>query len=84
MNKPALEARAQLEALANAPIVGQPFKIVSYFNTVLIQCNCDAQTPLLLVGRSAATCPACQKRFAIGEQGQATIGQVAPAGVVHG
>lgn len=76
--------RRQLEGLASAPILGQSFTIVGHYATVLIQCACEAKSPLIIVGNSRATCAACGERFAIGDQGSATVGVVPRPGAVHG
>lgn len=46
------------------PIVGQPFTFKSGHPTVVIQCNCEAHEPVVLVGTIPAFCPACQRGFA--------------------
>lgn len=44
---------------AAVPIIGRPFEIKSWHATVLVTCNCGAHEPIMLVGLSVATCPAC-------------------------
>jgi hypothetical protein len=51
----------------NIPLVGQAFAVKSGFSTVLIQCGCEAKTPLLVVGQAHSVCPACLRAFAVME-----------------
>jgi hypothetical protein len=48
----------------NIPILGQAFTIKTGFGTVLIECGCEAKSPVLIVGGAHATCPACGRIFA--------------------
>lgn len=49
------------------PIIGQPFELKNWFLTTLLQCNCEAKAPVLLVGAigAKAACPACKKIFVL-------------------
>ena len=66
--------------LPHVPILGQPCKVLSHYSTVLIQCNCAAQTPLVLVMNLKKTCPACGSVFVVGDQGKPMIGLVTAGG----
>ncbi len=47
-------------------IVGQPLTVVTWFPTVLATCNCEAKSPILIVGfGSIYLCPACGRGFRI-------------------
>lgn len=49
------------------PILGQACKVHGWFPTVLLQCQCDAKTPLMIVGLGAvAACEVCRRHFTIG------------------
>jgi hypothetical protein len=63
--------------MKHVPLVGQSFQIVTAFTTAILQCQCEAKTILLLQGKDRpATCPACQKSFAIAQVSSMQIGQV--------
>lgn len=52
---------------ADLPIVGQPCKVHGWFPTVMLTCNCEAKTPLLIAGLGVvAQCDSCRRGFAIG------------------
>lgn len=52
---------------ADVPLVGQPCAIKAWFSTVLVQCNCGAHEPVLLIGMHASPCPACGTTFLVTE-----------------
>lgn len=68
---------ANFAAAAGVPILGQTFKILVNYPTVIIQCQCDAKTVLPLIGvQNVSRCPACQNAYMIaGDKGQ-EVGQV--------
>lgn len=47
------------------PIVGQPCAFKGYFGTVMIQCNCELKTPLMIVAQSVVQCPGCQRKYTV-------------------
>lgn len=48
------------------PIVGQAATLKEFCPTVLIQCNCEAKAPVLIVGAKAVkACQACKRRYTI-------------------
>ena len=53
-------------ARPNIPIVGEPFTFQSWFPTVLVRCNCEAQSALLIIGGAIVVCPACRRQVAVG------------------
>lgn len=55
-----------LPATSKVPIIGQPCAVKAWFPTVLVQCNCDGQSPLLLVGQAIVSCPHCHRRYQVG------------------
>lgn len=60
--------------------LGEPFKIMTHWPTVVVQCQCDAKTILPLIGvQHIATCPACQHRFVIMTDMKVQIGAMRPA-----
>ena len=77
------------------PILGQAFTVQSGFPTTLVTCGCEAKTPVLLVGTSPGSCPACRRVFVVqdfsftGQTGQVQVSlrlgqltdQPEPAGV---
>lgn len=50
---------------SNVPIVGQAAVVKAGYPTALIQCQCEAREPLVLIGNAPNTCPACQRSFII-------------------
>lgn len=51
-------------------LVGQPFKLQTWFVTILVRCTCQPENaaPLLIVGQPGSamgSCPACGRRFAL-------------------
>lgn len=48
---------------SGVPIVGQAFAIKGGYPTVLLQCNCGAHEPMLLIGNQPSACPACRRGF---------------------
>lgn len=64
-------------ASAGLPILGQTFKIMVNYPTVVIQCQCDAKAILVLIGvQHASPCPACGNAYMIGEDKGQQVGQV--------
>ena len=51
----------------NIPLVGQGFTVKGGFATVMVQCSCGANEPILLVGSTPQGCPACRKLFKVVE-----------------
>lgn len=47
----------------DVPIIGQPFTVRSGFPTTLLQCNCEAREPVMLVGAAPGQCRACRRTF---------------------
>ena len=61
----------------SVPIIGDSFKIVTGFSTVVIQCQCAAKTVLVLQGKNAVKqCPGCHRGFAIAKAGGLEVGEV--------
>lgn len=63
----------------DVPIVGQPFTVKGGHGTTMVQCNCGAREPVLLIGQAPNFCPACDLGFSVGmfsidEQGQLKVG----------
>ena len=53
---------------APIPIVGQPCRLLAFVPNVLLQCACDAKTPMLAVGQGAIVrCPSCHRAFVVAE-----------------
>ena len=48
------------------PIVGQPFHLKGFFATVMLQCNCEAREPVMLIGTGPGSCKSCGRTFLIG------------------
>lgn len=62
---------------APIPLVGDSFTIVTGYSTVVIQCQCEAKTVLVLQGKHEITqCPNCRKGFAIASAGKLEVGEV--------
>lgn len=49
---------------SNIPLVGQAFTVKNGFATVMIQCGCGANEPVLIVGDAQAPCGACGRVYA--------------------
>lgn len=51
------------------PILGQPFKTLAHVATVMIECQCEDKTPLLLVGveGTRGPCPSCGRIYGFGK-----------------
>jgi hypothetical protein len=47
------------------PIVGQAFTAKGGFATAMIQCGCEAKSPILLIGNAPGGCPACRRVFVV-------------------
>jgi hypothetical protein len=64
---------------AGVPILGQAFKIVTHWPTVIIQCQCEDGVILSLIGGkgTAIACPSCGNVYGIGEVGKIQVGLVA-------
>lgn len=61
---------------AGIPIIGQPAVVKSWAAQVVVQCNCPAKEPVLMVLGGIGQCPACQRAFTITKIGfDATTGQ---------
>ena len=45
------------------PIIGQPFTVKGGFPTTLLQCQCEAHEPVMLIGGSPGQCSACHRTF---------------------
>lgn len=64
--------------LRGAIDVGDPFKIVNFYPTVVIQCQCEQKTVLVLIGTdNIVSCPACKDRFVIADQMAVSVGALA-------
>lgn len=60
-------------------IVGEPFKVLKAYAMVLLQCQCEGQGLLVLVGAGVVTpCPSCGKSFAIVKSNGCIVGEVRP------
>jgi hypothetical protein len=60
---------------AGLPIIGQPVT-KSWAAQVVVQCNCAAKEPVMLVLGGIGQCPACQRAYTItGIQFDAQAGQ---------
>lgn len=58
-------------------LVGDSFRVVTGFSTVVIQCQCEAKTVLVLQGKdNPCVCPNCRKAFAIAQAGKLEVGEV--------
>jgi hypothetical protein len=74
MSRPAVDLRGALP-------VGEPFKILNFWPTVVIQCQCDKKSVLVLIGTdNVVTCPACQGRYVIADQMAVSVGALAKEG----
>ncbi len=73
--------------LARAHVLGKPFEILGHVRpTVIVQCQCDAKTVLVLNGvQSIGTCPACLVRFLITKDAAIEVGAMRPelSGIVQ-
>ena len=49
------------------PIVGQAYIHRAGFWTEMGVCNCEAQTPLLLVANLISQCPSCKRKWQVGK-----------------
>ena len=80
--KPPLPFRAP----AGVPIIGQPFTVKGGYATALIQCQCEAREPVLLLGNAPAFCAGCHRGFIIvGFSFDARVGQIqVNVGLVQG
>lgn len=60
------------------PILGKGYELKAFIPTVMLQCQCPAKSPLLMIGLGAkVTCPACRKIFTVTMfRGDASSGQV--------
>lgn len=68
-------------SLAGALAIGDPFKIMTHYPTVVIQCQCDAKTIISLVfAQVAHACPACKMRYVITDEIQVGVGAIRPEG----
>jgi len=50
---------------ANVPIIGQPFTLKGGFSTTLVQCECEAKVPVLVIGAGPGVCAACRRTFVV-------------------
>ncbi len=50
---------------ADVPIIGQPFVFKGGHSTVLVQCQCEAKEPVILIGNMPNFCAACHRGFAV-------------------
>jgi len=65
------------------PIVGQAFAIKAHWPTVVIQCSCEAETILVLMGTgNVVPCPACHRAFAIVDEMKVGVGQAIQRGAL--
>lgn len=63
----------------DVPILGQPFKIMSHFPTVVVQCQCEAKTILCLFGvQVPQVCAACRNSYMIMDQMAVKVGAMRP------
>lgn len=46
------------------PIIGQTFTLKGGYSTLLVQCNCPAKEPIILIGNNPNACPVCHRVFA--------------------
>ncbi len=48
--------------------VGDPFKLVNHYPTVVVQCQCEKKAILILIGsHNIVTCPACRNQYVLGD-----------------
>jgi hypothetical protein len=67
--------------IGSALSIGEPFKIMTHYPTVVIQCQCEAKTVLSLVfAQTVQTCPACRMRYLITDQMEVGVGAMRPEG----
>jgi hypothetical protein len=69
--------------LAAIPIVGQPFVLKGGHSVTLIQCQCDAKEPVILIGPMPNACPACKRTFVVQRFSQTGPGIEASIGIVQ-
>jgi hypothetical protein len=64
---------------AHIPRLGEPFKIMAHFPTVVVQCQCEAKTIICLVHAQVVhTCPACKHRYMIVDEMKVAVGAMRP------
>lgn len=65
--------------IAGALTIGDPFTIVNFYPTVIIQCQCEKHPVLVLIGtNNVVSCPACQHRYLITDEMQVGVGAMRP------
>jgi hypothetical protein len=47
------------------PIIGQPFRVLGWFPTVMVLHNCGTKEPMMLPKGAAAQCPGCKRMVAL-------------------
>lgn len=68
----------------NVPIIGEPFKILAHYPTVVVQCSCEAKSVLVIVAAgNAVQCSACQQCVGIGHVGSVQVGVVTPTEIAQ-
>jgi hypothetical protein len=74
----------------SVPILGQPVRLIAWFPTAMVVCQCQpGNDPLFIIGVASTECPKCQKQYSIDlihherghlEKQQFGLGVAIPAG----
>lgn len=68
----------------SVPIIGERFKVLAHYPTVVIQCGCEAKTVMVIVEQgSAVQCKACSQCVGIMEAGKTKVGLVVPTEIAQ-
>jgi len=74
--KAALMSMPAFPPAVNVPLVGQPFKILTHYPTVIVRCTCAEDAPILvLIGKgNVGTCAKCHQSYGIADVGPISVG----------